>query len=60
MTQSAFSRLYQAVGDSDRLLADYDNVLSDLFQNPFWESGATELHRVLKSKVSTAQNRLRR
>lgn len=46
MTPSAFVRLYDGVGNPDRLLAVYDSVLSDLFHNPFWESGATALRRV--------------
>ncbi|HEV3482592.1 MAG TPA: hypothetical protein VGR97_09715 [Candidatus Acidoferrales bacterium] len=55
MKQSAFNRLYEVVGNSDRLLVAYDNVLSDLFKNTFWQEGPTELRRVLWNQGRRAQ-----
>src|SRR6266849_7406580 len=55
MTPSAFARLYEASADSARLEAAYDNVLSHLFQNPFWKTGPTVLRRVLWNRGRRAQ-----
>ncbi len=58
MTSSAFDRLdkaYEAVGDPHRLETAYENVLTDLFGNPFWKSGPTVLQRVLWTQGERAR-----
>jgi hypothetical protein len=55
MRLSAVDRLYEAVEDSHPLEAAYDNVLKDLFGNPFWQSGPTVLRRVLWTQGERAR-----
>jgi hypothetical protein len=55
---SAFVRLFEASMDPHprRLAAAYDHVLRDLFQNPFWDSGAIDLRRVLWNQGRRARD----
>lgn len=55
MAQSAFGRLYKAIGDADSLKTAYESILRDLFENPFWESGKVELRRVPWSQARQAR-----
>jgi hypothetical protein len=56
MTQSVFSSLHRAMGDTDdRLFAAYDKVLRRLFKNPFWDGGSSELQRIHWSQGKRAR-----
>jgi hypothetical protein len=60
MTQSVFSSLHRAMGESDdRLLVAYDKVLRRLFKNPFWDGGSSELRRIpwSEGKRANAEDR---
>ncbi|HLZ90945.1 MAG TPA: hypothetical protein VKQ28_04455 [Candidatus Acidoferrum sp.] len=55
MTRLAFDRIYEAVTNPEQLQAAYNDVLGDLFCNPFWEEGSTALRRILWNKGQQAR-----